>query len=235
MKRIQQYLYFLKNNSFSIGSYIHGEIEIVTDVQKILSIEQEMRVRLKKNNLPEEWSEIGIVYEDQYCIIIRDAVVFPTGNAGTYIRIMPKSQLNGAPGVVILPVLDSQIILHRSYRHAIRDWEIAVPRGFGEIGEDILGTARRELQEETGYTIANIYPLGIITPDTGLMGSIVHIYYAEVNQIKERACHEYSEAISNNLILATPEELDKMIYKGEIIDGYTICAFSLAKIKGYLP
>ncbi len=234
MERITNYLEFLEKYPCSKGNYKKGEIEIATDPDEILAIEQEMKVRLRQKNYPDEWAETGIVYEDQYLTIVRDPVIFPSGAYGTYIRILQNGHLRGAPGVVILAVLDGKIILQKNYRHATRDWEIALPRGFGEVGEATMDSVRRELKEETGYEAKEIHLLGKITPNSGLLSSVDHLFYAEVVPFAGSTSHEYSEAISEDLILVEPNELERMISVGEVVDSYTICGLSLAKLKGYL-
>lgn len=234
MERITNYLKFLEKYPCPIGEHQKGEIEIITEAKAIRSVEEEMKARLRQKGLKEKWAEIGIVYEDQYCMIVRDPVIFPSGATGTYIRVIQKDFLNGYPGVVILPVLNGKIILQKNYRHATRSWEIALPRGFGRVGEDILDTARKELEQETGYKTKEIHLLGKITPNSGLLSSVDHLFYAEVDPAKGTKSHEYSEAISEDLILVEPNDLERMISVGEVVDSYTICSFSLAKLKGYL-
>ena len=47
--------------------------------------------------------EAGIVYEDEYIRLVRDAVIFPDRSRGTYIRILPRRPESA---VAVLPVLN---------------------------------------------------------------------------------------------------------------------------------
>ena len=60
---------------------------------------------------------------------MRDPVRFPSGKLGTYLRILEPSALDGAAGVVLLPVRDNVIFLREVFRHATRRWELELPRG----------------------------------------------------------------------------------------------------------
>ncbi|GIM95023.1 hypothetical protein [Paractinoplanes toevensis] len=79
--------------------------------------------RLRENGRPEEYGDMGVIYEDAFVIALRDTVEFRDGSTGPYIRVI--GQAAGA-GAVILPVFgDGRILLTRQFRHNIRDrqWE----------------------------------------------------------------------------------------------------------------
>ena len=58
------------------------------------------------------------------------------------------------PGsTAIVPLLeDNTVIMERQYRHPVRDYLFEIPAGTMDPGETALACARRELEEETGYT-----------------------------------------------------------------------------------
>ena len=61
----------------------------------------------------------------------------------------------GAVTVVALPA-PGKVILIRQYRHATGKELLELPAGTREEGEDPIDTAKRELEEETGYRAARI-------------------------------------------------------------------------------
>ena len=134
--KIDSYLKMLKKHPDTIGikgDYERGEIEIVSTPKRILEIQDLQKMRLKKKGLSEEAafesSRVGIVFKDNYLMVVRDAVVFPTGAEGTYDRLVwMKGLKDGMPGIAVLPILpDGRVILNLTYRHAIRSWELEIP------------------------------------------------------------------------------------------------------------
>lgn len=200
-----------------LGSHEKGEIEIITNLQALAEIETIAKERLLKKGvsagLATEWSQTGIIAEDQYLYWIRDGVIFPTGAKGTYDRIIWKCGLDGTPGVAILPYLeDRQIIVILNYRHATRSWEIELPRGARKEGETLRTAAARELKEETGYQLDEAHLLGILSVDSGILGSFMPILACKACMPGERE-QEYSEAIHSHLVLRL-EEIEEAIIQG---------------------
>jgi ADP-ribose pyrophosphatase len=87
------------------------------------------------------------VYDGHFLKIQRDQVMLPNGQ--TTIREYIKH-----PGaVVILPLFsDGTVLLERQFRYPLNQVFIEFPAGKIDAGEDPLECAKRELQEETGYT-----------------------------------------------------------------------------------
>lgn len=199
------------------GDHERGEIEILSDQEQIQKIQTQQIQRLQKRGLSLEEAkkavQAGVIAEDIYWIWIRDVVLFPSGAGGTYNRLLWKSSLKGAPGVAILPILpDGKIMLNVNFRHATRSWELEVPRGAIEKGEDWEQCARRELKEETGLTVSHIHFLGEMAPDTGVLNSIVPVYAGWVQGTGD-ASPEESEAISGTRSF-TKEELKQGLRRG---------------------
>lgn len=111
-------------------------------------------------------------------------VDYPDGAVNGYVRIVES---HGAVGAVVLPLCTelhgvTRVGLVRTHRHPIGEavWEL--PRGFGEIGEDVRSVAVRELAEETGITVApsDLHDLGSIHPNSGLLAAEVRLFLARV-------------------------------------------------------
>ena len=45
-----------------------------------------------------------------------------------------------------------EVVLERQYRHPVRKWLLEIPAGSVDRGETVLGAAKRELMEETGFS-----------------------------------------------------------------------------------
>lgn len=191
-----QYLELIQSSPKLInpqGEHAKGEIQIVTNPEEMAAIE--------KNT----GRDVGIVMRDKYWLWVNDACVFPNGTKGVYGRILWVNSLEGCPGVAVMPVTsDGKVILNCNFHHATRSWEIELPRGGINIGEDPEIAAKRETIEETGMLVNDLILLGKMPPDTGLTNTIVPIYMAKVIE-KQDSQPEDSEAIEEILCLSVSE------------------------------
>lgn len=196
-----------------LGNTEEGEIQILTDVEKIFSLEKLMANRLKTKHLPPSFASVGIVAEDQYFLWLRDAIRFPSGYEGTYDRIVQKAGKDLVPGAAVLIQLpDNTFVLNINFRHATRSWELELPRGGWDKEESLLDAARREVLEETGYQVDEPIFLGWVNPDSGILSSSVAVFFARANKI---TCiqHEPTEAIAKNPTF-TKEEIKNLLNEG---------------------
>ncbi|WP_433726409.1 NUDIX hydrolase [Actinoplanes sp. CA-051413] len=108
------------------------------------------------------------------------------------------------------------MVLVRHFRHATRNWQWELPRGFGMPGTDPADDARRELRDEIGVEAAKLHELGTIYPDTGMTAAAV----------REEGITEIREV--------SPEELAGLIRDESIKDGFTITAYTRAVLRGHL-
>jgi ADP-ribose pyrophosphatase len=125
------------------------------------------------------------------------------------------------PGaVVILPVLDDgRIVMIRNFRHSINEelWEL--PAGTLEPDETPEQTARRELEEETGYRAAAMTPLCDFYTSPGICTERMYGFAARgLSHVGQRL--QGAERIT-----PLPMELADvrgMLLRGELHDGKTI-------------
>lgn len=184
----------------------------------------------RKQAEAETGRKTGVVYQDDYILLLRDAVQFPGGRYGTYIRLFNKS-LHG--GTVILPVTQTgHIVLIRHFRHASRSYHYEIPRGMFELGYTIEANSRKELWEEINAEPMKLTFLGETYPDSGLLGHKVAFYHALVSR-EELKVNDVEEGIEEILDL-TYEEVKEKIRCGEIQDGFTLNALYLAELYGLL-
>ena len=93
---------------------------------------------------------------------------------------------NGASGstpgsVAIVPVtIDREVILVQHYRHAVGKSLLELPAGtLDHPGESPANAARRELLEETGYTIGTLTELMTFFPTAGYSSERITLFLAE--------------------------------------------------------
>jgi ADP-ribose pyrophosphatase len=204
-----------------------GGFTILLDEAEIREAEAQAAQRLEAQGLPAEWARVGIVYQDQYIMLLRDAVRFPDGSLGVCTRWGGEQ---GAPGVVVLPFYRGQVLLVRHFRHELRTWDLEIIQGFGMPGLSSEECARRELEEEIGATISRLVSLGQVHPDTVWGADYVELFYAEVESYGEL---EAQEGITD--LLPTPvSELERMIREREVTNVFLLVAYTRAKLQGLL-
>ena len=126
----------------------------------------------------------------------------------------------GSVAIAALPA-DGGIVLIRQYRPAVGRtlWEI--PAGTAEPGEDPAGGAKRELQEETGYSAASWELLCSAYPTPGFCTELVHLYAARELQAGPQQL-EQDEQIEVRQV--SFQDAWRMQASGEIVDMKTMVA-----------
>lgn len=81
--------------------------------------------------------------------------------------------------VMTIPVLRGQFVMVRQWRHGEDRVTVEFPGGVADRGEDPAETARRELEEETGFRAGKITHLGTLSPNPALFKNHFHCYLAE--------------------------------------------------------
>jgi len=172
-----------------------------------------------------------LVYTDQqnpWLKVFFDHLKFGDGREERYNRVV---EVDGRPGVAILPLDGQAVGLVRQYRYPIGQdvWEI--PRGFGE-GPDVKADAARELREETGYLVSpgEFFDLGSLHPNSGLLASTVALLAVDCAGRHRESSFDESEIAAFQWV--GPERLDAMIRGNEIRDAFTLSALCRAAVAG---
>jgi ADP-ribose pyrophosphatase len=139
------------------------------------------------------------------------------------------------PGSVAILAVDgkNRIAMVEQYRYAVQEalWEIPAGKLDKSPGESPEDGARRELKEETGFTAADWIYLGKLYPSPGLVGELMHLFFArDLTQSKQ----DLDEDEFINVHWVSPDDLRERIKSGKINDGKTISTFTIAHLRGYL-
>ena len=141
-----------------------------------------------------------------------------------YISIRHRS---GKPSVAILVRRDSKFLLLSIKRHLVgQDLQLEIPRGFGELSSP-ESDARRELLEETGLEAAEVFELGRLHADSGLIENTTVIFLASVLSTEFKPSTVEGIASEN---WCSRQELQDLISSGRITDGYTLAALTFYEI-----
>jgi ADP-ribose pyrophosphatase len=98
-------------------------------------------------HLKETRVDSQLAYSGHFIQVSRDTVRLPDGEPAM------REYIKHPGAVVILPLFDDgRVLLERQFRYPLDQVFIEYPAGKIDPGEDPLACAKRELQEETGYT-----------------------------------------------------------------------------------
>ena len=208
----------------------NAPLKIVKNKDIILTFQNSKKKSLHDNGLPEDWAKIGILLDDPFVTVIRDLVEFPNGHKVGYLRVISRSELSGAMGVIMLPIYKNKILLIKQFRHSTRRWHWEVPRGYGEIGSSSAQNVKIEIREEIGGEISEIIPLGSLYPETGLEQQCVELFLCKLTSIGSPAINE---GISK-FVLFPIKDLEEAIRNDLINDSFTIACYTRAKLRGFI-
>ena len=148
--------------------------------------------------------------------VVKQTVTRPDGRTASVSYVVHPGS------VAILPLVDDDhLCLIRSRRLTVGQTLIEVPAGTREPGELPLETARRELEEETGYRAAEWEELAQFYMSPGILSERIHLYVA--SQLTPGPPRREANEEIENLVLSWPDAL-AMLDRGEIVDGKTIVA-----------
>lgn len=151
----------------------------------------------------------------------RDTVQLPDG--GTSVR-----EWIDHPGAsAIVPLFkDGTTLLLRQFRYATGREFLEVPAGKLDFaGEAPVDVARRELEEETGYTAENFTHLGKTYPCIGYSNEVIHIFLAR-DLAKTEMNTETDEFVEP--VQLPFEEVVRRARAGEIEDAKSVVSIMMA-------
>lgn len=121
-------------------------------------------------------------------------------------------------------------LLVRQFRKAVDAEVVEIVAGMREPGESPEDTARRELEEETGYRVTSIRALGRTYASPGYTDEIVHVYFAET--VDDPGVNKLDLDERVELVELDRGELDRRVRENELPDSKTIAAWYFAREKG---
>lgn len=102
-------------------------------------------------------------------------LAFSNGRRARFERIAGSAQ--GA--VLVVPMQDEDtVLLIREYAAAMDRYELGLPKGSVESGEDLLETANREIMEEVGFGARELRHIRSLTIAPGYLDHCTHLILA---------------------------------------------------------
>ncbi|MBQ1941461.1 MAG: NUDIX hydrolase [Selenomonadaceae bacterium] len=157
------------------------------------------------------------IYDGTLLHVKKDKVELPNGD------ISYREWIKHPGASAVIPVTDNnEIILVRQYRYPIQALTIEIPAGKLDVaGEDPLECAKRELEEETGYSAQEYQFLTKLATTVGFSDEFIYIYAAR--GLKAGQQHTDEDEFINVVTVPLAKAVE-MVHSGEILDGKSVVA-----------
>jgi ADP-ribose pyrophosphatase len=158
------------------------------------------------------------IYQGRIINLQVDQVQLPNGEVS-------NREIVKHPGAVaiIAVTADKKLVLVRQFRKALEKTIYEIPAGKLELGEEPLLSAKRELQEETGYRAEEWEKIVGFYTSPGFADEYIHLFAANKLTSGEISLDEdeFVERVELSI-----EECQAKIASGEICDAKTIYAIA---------
>lgn len=148
---------------------------------------------------------------------------FSNGEQRVYERLVSR----GHGAVLIVPMLDDDTVLMiREYAAGTERYELALPKGKVEAGEDIILAANRELMEEVGHGARDIRLLKSVSLSPGYMSHHTNLLVA---RDLYPAKSEGDEPEPIEVVPWKLSELDKLIAREDCTESRSLLALYMVR------
>ena len=168
-------------------------------------------------NLREDRVSSQEIFDGAIVHLYKDTVTLPNGKPAF------REVIRHIGAVAVVPVTDDgKVIVERQFRYPLNQVITEIPAGkLDSFTEDRLAAAKRELEEETGYTADTWQELGDFHPTAAYCDEKITLYLATGLHQGDRHLDE-DEFL--NVVAVPMETLVADIMAGRITDGKTQAA-----------
>jgi 8-oxo-dGTP pyrophosphatase MutT (NUDIX family) len=165
------------------------------------------------------------VYRDRWLQVRADKCELPDG------RIMEPYYVIEVPDWTNMVIItkDERIVLVKQYRHAYGSYTLELPGGILEKDELPMDSAKREMQEETGYVSNEVEFLMKISPNPALNNNTAYFFLARnAEKLTNTNFDPFEDIVIETY---SKEELKQMLAEGKLQHGVQQGAIYQAMLK----
>ena len=177
-------------------------------------------------NLTERKTDSQEIFDGVILHLFKDTVQLPNGKSAT------REVIRHVGAVGVIPITDDgKVIVERQFRYPLNRVITEIPAGkLDSFTEDRLFAAKRELEEETGYTATEWIEIGDYYPAAAYCDERITLYLARGLTLGQRHLDE-DEFLNFEAVPLSTLVTDVM--EGRITDGKTqVAVLKAAKLLG---
>ncbi|GAE36856.1 NUDIX domain-containing protein [Halalkalibacter akibai] len=175
------------------------------------------------DHLYEKTTKTKDIYKGKIIDLHLEEVELPNGK-------MSSREVVKHPGAVaIIPITETgELVLVRQYRKALDKVIIEIPAGKLEPGEDPLESAKRELEEETGYKSEKLDFIVSFYTSPGFANELIYMYVTDT--LIKGVSHTDEDEFLDVLEVSLDEALE-MVKDQRIHDAKTAYAIQYLQLR----
>tara|TARA_Y100000590_G_scaffold83858_2_gene93524 strand:- start:7467 stop:8006 length:540 start_codon:yes stop_codon:yes gene_type:complete len=173
--------------------------------------------------MPRKWKTIETksIFGNKVFGLREDKVLSPKTD-----NTHPVWVIDAPTWVNIIPLTkENKIIMVKQYRFGNREISLEIPGGMVEPEEDPLLAAKREMEEETGYSADEILEIGKISPNPAFMSNYLFTYVA--NNVEKIGDQKLDDMEDIEVLEVDLNRIPTLITEGKIDHSLVISAFYL--------
>jgi 8-oxo-dGTP pyrophosphatase MutT (NUDIX family) len=158
------------------------------------------------------------VYASRWVNVDLDDVEIPGGDRfAHHVLRFPR------PSVGAVVMEGERMLLLWRHRFTTDAWGWEVPAGWCDDGEEPAQAMRREVEEETGYRVANLEPLTTFYPLSGISSGRFHLFLASGAQLTGAP----DPAEASRVEWVPRDRVRRLLAEGGVPDGPSMTALAL--------
>lgn len=170
-------------------------------------------------------SELAL--DSKYFKVRKDIVELPSGEKKEW------TYWDSPDSAMVLGMTDDKkLAMIKQYRYMVDNNVIEFPSGYNQSAESIEESARREFEEETGYTCDSLIKLGAFYETYGQLNRKIHLFFAkDICKLDQKIDSNDYVPEDIEVVLVDFDSAVEMALKNEIVAMGSALAILLLKEK----